>query len=521
MAENDTYVYETPEGHVLHIQAENEASAKAFADNWHESNITLGKSIKDIPSGFGYGLTKGLSNIGSALSTSAAHEMSQPDLAAEIPSGQKTFEEIQKNITGPLSPPSSLGGELSAKTGEMLAYNPISALTPGASTVGAGASAIGSEIGKSYGGPIGEFAGGVFGPAVVGNVARGLGKVAGVGTGMLTGTGGKDLSKAYQTGTIGGEAAQAFRENLRQQQPFENVVSDARRALFNLKQEREAHYNQAMDSMPGADKPISFEPIDAALKRMEAVRTTYGVSTSPSTQATRDLIRNTVEDWKAKSALDPRLQTVRGMDGLKKRISDIWENLPEETPQRAVAGQARHAVRDAISNAAPEYGKAMQAFEKETNQLDELKRTLSLGDRATIDTSLRKLQSTMRDNVNTNYGQRQKLVDVLEQHGAPNLTAALAGQSLSSIRPRGLANITDPMVLAAMGASAATLHPASLAALLLTPAMSPRVAGEAAHGLGRISGYFGLPEALQRIKSPSQMAQSGQSLLAQQLMRGQ
>ena len=34
--------------------------------------------------------------------------------------------------------------------------------------------------------------------------------------------------------------------------------------------------------------------------------------------------------------------------------------------------------------------------------------------RASAYTTLRKLQSTMRNNVNTNYGQREKLLDVIE-----------------------------------------------------------------------------------------------------------
>lgn len=526
MPDNQIFEVQVPSGHILHIQAPDQEAALAEGQAWHERNSSLSQSIKEIPSGFGYGLEKGIAGLGSMLGPAAIAEQSvgAPQIGVTPPTQQQIMETEQRSI--PIREPTSIGGQIAAKTGEMTAYNPLTALTaPGASIAGAGLSAIGSEIGKNISPEgfkgAGEFAGGVFGPGLAAKAASGLGKVAGFGTGLLTGTGGKDLSKAYQTGTVGGEGAQAFRENLRQQVPFENAVMDARTATGNLGMEREAHYQTALANLPGADKVIPFKPIDDALSRSEKIATTYGESTSKSTQAVRSRINAEVDRWKALSQTDPRFQTVLGMDGLKKSIGDIWQSTPEGTPERKVAGEIYHSIRDALGKASPEYGKAMSAYEKESNQLDEVRRTLSLGDSRTIDTALRKLQSTQRDNVNTNYGQRQKLVDVLEQHGAPNLTAALAGQSLSSIRPRGLANVTDPLVLAGMGASAMTLHPAALAALLVAPAMSPRVAGEAAHGLGRISGYLGLPELSQRMQSPIQMSQSAQALMARKLMEGQ
>src|SRR6516162_350452 len=112
MADSDQiFEVSTPSGHVLHIQAKDEQAALAGAQDWHEKNSSLWQSIKDIPSGLGYGFSKGLSGYGSALGQATAHEMGQPELAAEIPSGAKTFEQIQKNITGPLQGPTSIGGE--------------------------------------------------------------------------------------------------------------------------------------------------------------------------------------------------------------------------------------------------------------------------------------------------------------------------------------------------------------------------------------------------------------------------
>lgn len=52
----------------------------------------------------------------------------------------------------------------------------------------------------------------------------------------------------------------------------------------------------------------------------------------------------------------------------------------------------------------------MKNYENASNLIREIEKTLSLNPKASIDTALRKLQSVMRDNVNTNYGKRGDLV---------------------------------------------------------------------------------------------------------------
>ena len=91
---------------------------------------------------------------------------------------------------------------------------------------------------------------------------------------------------------------------------------------------------------------------------------------------------------------------------------------------------------------------------------------------------MRKLQSLMRNNVNTNYGNRLELAGTLEDNGA-DIMNAVAGQAASSLTPRGLQG------LAATGAGVASLaNPATLAVL---PFTSPRLMGELAYGLGSVS----------------------------------
>jgi hypothetical protein len=110
----------------------------------------------------------------------------------------------------------------------------------------------------------------------------------------------------------------------------------------------------------------------------------------------------------------------------------------------------------------------------------ELKKALNLGNKASVDTALRKLQSVMRDNVNTNYGNRVNYAEMLEQASGKPIMAQLAGQALSSPTPRGLQKVLPSVT----GAGAFALDPMLLATL---PAQSPRLMGEATILAGKAS----------------------------------
>jgi hypothetical protein len=139
----------------------------------------------------------------------------------------------------------------------------------------------------------------------------------------------------------------------------------------------------------------------------------------------------------------------------------------------------------------PEYAKVMKGYEKASNVIDELQRTLSLGNKASTDTALRKLQSVTRNNVNTNYGKRADLAQMLAANGAPNLMEKITGQAMNSWAPRGLQGLLPGgMTLAALA-----LNPKALA---LAPLMSPRAVGEGAYCAGKAASHApsGIPQAL-------------------------
>jgi hypothetical protein len=170
-------------------------------------------------------------------------------------------------------------------------------------------------------------------------------------------------------------------------------------------------------------------------------------------------------------------KTAEGLDALKQAIGDIRMDTKQGTTARAVADSVYNEVKGQISKQVPEYAGMMKRYSEASDTIDELRRTLSLNEKATADTQLRKLLSTTRNNVNTNYGQRERLIDELAKF-EPDLPDALHGQALNSWRPRGLGNAT------AGTATVMALAGNPLAALAL-PFTSPRLMGEAAYRGGQ------------------------------------
>lgn len=322
-------------------------------------------------------------------------------------------------------------------------------------------------------------------------VARGAGRLAAEVSGGLTHTGAMPVETAARAGYEGGPAARAFQENLRDQAPMSEAVEDAQRAVSNMRAQRGAAYRNSMTGLSANQViyPGIWADIQQAARRAGSVATFRGQSLSPSTQAIRQQIADAVYRW---HQLPPaQFHTLEGFDALKRQIGDIRDSTQPRTPERRIADEMYNGVRNAIVRADPEYGRTMAAYEQASHQLREIEKTLSLPpDRRTgpvVDTALRKLQSTLRDNVNTSFGRRRELLQFLMDNGAPHLMEQLAGQAMKPWLPRGLGRLGMQLgaEMAALAAGAGLTGPHLLAAAPLAAAMSPRLTGEAAYYAGR------------------------------------
>ena len=108
----------------------------------------------------------------------------------------------------------------------------------------------------------------------------------------------------------------------------------------------------------------------------------------------------------------------------------------------------------------------------------------------------------MRNNVNTNYGNRLEMLKNLD----PNLVTEISGQALSNIAPRGLQGLSAGTV----GAYGAYANPSLLTGL---PLQSPRLVGATALKAGQLS------RALKPLQSPTALQAARASRVAGELER--
>lgn len=313
---------------------------------------------------------------------------------------------------------------------------------------------------------------------------RGAGHVAAEALGVTTGVGAQPLKVAQQAGFEGGQGAAAFRENMTGAAPLEAAVDEARGAVAQIRKERGDAYRKGMAKVGADDTPLDFARIDKAVWDSQKVKTYKGQVLSPKTEGIRQEMTDAVGNWRD---LDPsEFHTPEGIDALKQKLGDIRDATQPHTPERVAADQIYNAVRKTIVEQVPEYAKVMKGYETASKLIKEIETTLSLKPGANIDTALRKLQSTLRDNVNTSFGRRGELAKFLTTAGAPHLMEKLAGQALHAWAPRGLARLaTLETVPAILGGLAHGAPGAAAAAAAVLPTMSPRLVGEAAYGVGK------------------------------------
>lgn len=324
-----------------------------------------------------------------------------------------------------------------------------------------------------------------------GAITRGAGSTAAALLGNTTGAGSEAIKQAYGAGKAGGTKASALADNMRGNAQMTDVLDAAKADLSVMQKLKSAEYNSNMASVRGSKEVIDFSGINKSLADAKA-KVMYGSQIkNPQAAEALSSMQKEIGDW---NKLDPaQYHTPEGMDALKQKIGGIVESIPfEAKTARMVGGDVYNSIKSEITKQAPEYAKTMKDYASASDQIKEIERALSLGQKASADTAMRKLQSLMRNNVNTNYGNRQALAKQLEEVGGRDLMPALAGQALSSPTPRGL------QALGATGVGVASYLNPSVLPLLAT--QSPRLVGEASLAAGRVAGVGRAgADALQRI----------------------
>lgn len=297
--------------------------------------------------------------------------------------------------------------------------------------------------------------------------------------GATTGAGDEALRVAFESGRQGGQSGQAFIKNLRGQVPMTDVLDDARANLETLRQARSNAYRQNMAAVQSDKSVLDMAPVFQSVQDTIGRFTFKGKPRDPQVFKALQAVEKDVSAW---GKLNPaEFHTPEGLDALKQRIGSIRDALPiEDSASRAAVDSVYNSVKKQIEQQASGYAKAMRDYTQASELISEIQKSLLGNNRTSADTAMRKLQSIMRNNVNTNYGARADAFAALEQGGGRPLAPQLAGQALNDWLPRGIQRGTGALGTLAAGSMAGIPGAAGMAAI-----SSPRFAGEAAYLAGQ------------------------------------
>lgn len=327
--------------------------------------------------------------------------------------------------------------------------------------------------------------------SVIGQAGRGAkwlgGRIAPPLFGQTSGVGEAAVRTAYAAGREGGEKGEALRAAMRGDEPIKRVLEEAKGALSRIREQRNRAYKTSQEALGRSEQILDFAPIDKALnKAREFAYSSAGRIKDKKAAAALEEISDLVDAWRK----DPpeMAHTPLGMDELKQAIGVIGEDIAPGTRASAMVDGVYDAVWQGIADAAPMYKRMMKDYSEASELIREIEHELvGRGRKANIGTSLRKLQSIMRSNAQTNYGRRAELGAKLTEAGAETLVPRLAGQALAPWETRGIGRAGTLPALAGAGSGYGTgsLMTGAATAGGLLAAGSPRVAGEVAHALGR------------------------------------
>jgi len=303
-----------------------------------------------------------------------------------------------------------------------------------------------------------------------GNVVSAVGKPF---LGGLTGNGPETIARSALSGF---EGDTSFLNQMRGNAPINEPLDAARANLATMRQNKNNTYRSGMTDIAGDKSILSFKDIDKAIKEAKDSISFKGQPGFEVPEQVHQDLSKIVNDWKK---LDPaEYHTPEGLDFLKQKIGDYTKTIDyKHTNANRIASDIYNSIKGTVSEQAPKYAEVMRDYHDASEQIQEIEKALSLGNRASADTAMRKLQSINRNNVSTNYGQRLNLAQQLEQEGGRPFINALAGQAMSSPNARGLAGTLQS------GTSLGAFYNPYLIAMQAI--QSPRLVGETLYAGGR------------------------------------
>jgi|LULM01.1.fsa_nt_gb hypothetical protein len=302
----------------------------------------------------------------------------------------------------------------------------------------------------------------------------------------LQGTSGDAIGAGFAAGQKGGESSAAFSRAISGTDDPIKIAEDANEAFNKMKKDKQVEFMNAKDRLKLDKTKIDVNKVQTEI--LDLIDTKYFNSFTDLSKNSEKILNNIIDEiaiWQK----NPALHNAKGLDMLKRKIGDMYPLNPKSRGEQAIVIEMQNIIKNQIINQVPKYGKVMEAYETASKLERQLMQQLSLGNK-NASTTLKKLQSVLRNNVNTNFGARLHSFKNIKNIDDINLTERIAGTSLSSWTPTNIAGQTTPIM-----AGLTIANPVTAAIL---PFMSPRLTGKAAQYFGK--GSHAVKPALQTLR---------------------
>jgi len=306
--------------------------------------------------------------------------------------------------------------------------------------------------------------------------------------GKTTGVGDDVIRQAVDIVTRGGGKKEAFVDALRGKVSADDIVDKAKNALGEIKAERSRAYKEAFEKID-FNKEIDINPIKSKFKsslkdfnlniNRDGEIIWKGSRIAEKTQ--RDVMQSVVDEM-IEFGNNPNLRDANNVDDMLSFLETAYnQTLVKGRPSKASAfiESMRKEIRSQLGKQVQGYDSLKNTYSESTRFINDIEKMLSLSDKATRETSFKKIVGALRDNNEI----RQRIVVELDDLTGGSLLSNIAGQQLSETISRGIVGSLAPIFLggSVVGASAAgAISPVFLISLLT---LSPRFIGEAINAL--------------------------------------
>jgi hypothetical protein len=284
-----------------------------------------------------------------------------------------------------------------------------------------------------------------------------------------------------------------------------DVVKDARNAISTLQENRNAAFKAEIPALEQSKAVVDISPVKATvnkwvknLKGTGTVDDGIDLSKSRAVQETASEISTLADEVKNWTDLTPD-----GLNTLRQRIGNINTTTPTSSK---IAAEIAESIKEVIEPAVPGYRGMLGKYAKASETINEMQRALSLKDTSTVDSAIRKLIITMKDDKTF----RNALLKDLDAQTAGDITAKVAGRAATPMMSGRLGTMATALAAGSAGAAYITSNPLLLGIMALA---SPKMATALARGLG-ITGR-GLDAVLSRSTTPALTVQQLGQLAAQ------